>query len=523
MHSSYRSLEFWSLFLGLLSLLVSPSLAINLTQCAIEAESIFVRAPSADFLVQQDGSYTQDFSRAWGIRYSSCNQLCGPTGSWEPFDWRFFTSSFSSWLLPYLALAAQMPYEAKDTPGNLMILMITLGSPMLVAYSLILTVANTRWINREFRRLKDENQEVGGDSVEAITAAGRCLVEGQQVPIEIFQGPERELAHLIVLPQNRSWWVRLGVELKKTRRPWTYSLFAQLFWVFFAQLLAIVDFLQTASTSSIIGLGLAINSLWIWMIPVALGWVCVGTQSSAGAFRAATMAVDPPKVGDGQARYGRNIGIRVRDANRNSFTLETDREAAQAKDCTKLESEVTVADTGRTRFDSDAMEPNVDVTECTEQVATEVPCEERGHVTWVDEAVISTRYTKQTFLGFPIIGHETEPGPIYNFARLWTHRNATSQVIDAFRGLTTALKDGTRRTVHGGPWDQQDWDRNFQGSPVALSRYISSRQKNFDTDHLRVYGGRPSAALTKVSIVAFICALILQWGTTGGAILIAYL
>ena len=523
MHLSYRSLEFWSLLLGLLSLLVSPSLAINFTQCAIEAESVFVQAPSANFLVQQDGSYTQEFSRAWGIRYSSCNQLCGPRGSWEPFDWTFFTSSFASWLLPYLALAAQMPYEAKDTPGNLMILLITLGSPMLVVYSLILTVANTRWINREFRRLKDENQETGGDWVEAITAARRCFVEGQQIPIQVFQGPERELAHLIVLPQNRSWWARLEIELKKTRRPWTYSLFAQLFWVFFAQLLAIVDFLQTASTSSIIGLGLAINSLWIWMIPVALGWVCVGTQTSAGAFKAATMAVDPPKVGDGLARYGRNVGIRVRNADTDIFLLETDREAAHAKDCTKLGSEVTVADTRRTRFDSGATETNVDVIEYPEQVATEIPCEERGHVTWVDEEEISARYTKQTFLGFSIIGYETEPGPVYNFARLWTHRNATSQVIDAFRGLTTTLKDGTRRTVHGGPWDPKDWDRNFQGSPVALSRYISSRRKNFDTDHLRVYSGKSPASLTKVSIVAFICALVLQWGTTGGAILIAYL
>ena len=522
MHSSYRSLAIWSFLLGLLSLLVSPSLAINLTQCAIEAESVFVQSPNATFLVQQDGSYTQDFSRAWGIRYGSCNQLCGPKGSWEPFDWTFFISSFSSWLLPYLALAAQMPYEAKDTPGNLMILFITLGSPMLVVYSLILTVANTRWINREFRRLKDENKEAGGGWVEAITAARRCFVEGQQVPIQVFQGPERELAHLIVLPQNRSWWVRLETELKKTRRPWTYSLFAQLFWVFFAQLLAIVDFLQTASTSSN-GLGLAINSLWVWMIPVSLGWVCVGTQTSAGAFKAATMAVDPPTVGDGLARYGRNVGIRVRNANPNPFSLETVEEAARAKDCTKFDGEVTVADTGKTRFDSDAKKTNVGVIEYSEPVATETPSEERGHFTWVDEAGIPPRPTKQTFLGFSIVGYEIEPGPIYNFARLWTHRNATSQVIDAFWGLTTTLKDGTRRTVHGGPWDPNDWDRNFQGSPAALSRYISSRRKNFDTDHLQVYSGKSSASLTKVSIVAFICALILQWGTTGGAILIAYL
>ena len=518
MHLSYRSLEFWAA----LSLLVTPSLALNLTQCAIEAESVFVQAPSANFLVQQDGSYTQEFSSAWGIRYGTCNQLCGPKGSWEPFDWTSFTSSFASWLLPYLALAAQMPYEAKDTLGNLMILLITLGSPMLVAYSLILTVANTRWINREFQRLRDENQETGGDWVEAITAARRCFVEGQQVPIQVFQGPERELAHLIVLPQNRSWWVRLEMELKKTRQPWTYSLFAQLFWVFFAQLLAIVDFLQTASTNSIVGLGLAINSLWIWMIPVALGWVCVGTQTSAGAFKAATMAIDPPKIGDGLARYGRNVGIRVRDANTNTFSLEPDREAAHAKDCTKLD-DVTVVDAGRTRVDSDATKANVDVIEYTEQDATEISCEERGHVTWVDEAEIPARYTKQTFLGFSIAGYETEPGPIYNFSRLWTHRNATSQVIDAFRGLITTLKDGTRRTVHGGPWDPKDQDRNFQGSPVALSRYISSRRKNFDTDHLRVHSGKSSASLTKVSIISFICALILQWGTTGGAILIAYM
>ena len=190
--------------LCLLILWIPFNLALNLTQCAIESQSEFLQAPTNTFLVQQDGIYTTNLSSAWGIRYDDCNRLYGPRGSWEKFDWNFFSSSFSSWLLPDLALTAQMPYEAKDAPGNFITLFIILGSPMLVVYSLVLAIASTHCINHSFRQLKDDNKESGREWIEAITAAGHCLIEGQHLPIQVFQGQERNLAHLIVLPQNRS-------------------------------------------------------------------------------------------------------------------------------------------------------------------------------------------------------------------------------------------------------------------------------------------------------------------------------
>ena len=266
--------------------------ALNLMQCAIDVRSAFLQMPNDSFLVQRDGSYTSNLSDAWGIRYEACNRLCGPRGSWESFDWAIFSSSFSSWLLPYLALTAQLPFETKDTPSNLMVLFLSVGSPMLLIYSLTLTILITRWINYACRQLKETNKQSGGKHIEVIEAVRRCLIESQHVPVQVHQGPERELAHLIVLPQNRTWWTDLDKELRKTRRPWTYSLIAQLFWAFFAQLLAIIDFLITASTSSIIGLGLAVGSLWIWMIPVVFGWVCIGTQTSAGTFKAALTTIN---------------------------------------------------------------------------------------------------------------------------------------------------------------------------------------------------------------------------------------
>lgn len=195
--------------------------AINFTQCANDARSVFLQLPNSSFLVQQDGSYTSNISDTRGMQYERCNRLCGPRGSWEPFDWAFFSSSFSSWLLPYLAVTAQLPFETKDTPSDIMVLFLAVGSPMLLAYSLTLTVLNTRWINHAFRQLKEMNKQVGGKQLEAIEAARRCLIESQHIPIQVHRGPERELAHLIVLPQNRVWWTDLDTKLRKIKRPWT--------------------------------------------------------------------------------------------------------------------------------------------------------------------------------------------------------------------------------------------------------------------------------------------------------------
>src|SRR5436190_4139942 len=124
----------------------------NYTQCGIDAKAAYMNAPNRTILYDQNGSPTSDLNTAWGISYELCDILCTPEDSWTLFTWNYFAPSFTSWLLPWLALTAQLPYETKDRPTSLLALFLAIGSPMLIIYSLSLTILNARWINKIFKR-----------------------------------------------------------------------------------------------------------------------------------------------------------------------------------------------------------------------------------------------------------------------------------------------------------------------------------------------------------------------------------
>src|SRR5277367_6775462 len=199
--------------------ITSAASTFNFTQCAIDAASEFSSDPNSSFLVASDGTFTSNLSEAWGIRYSSCNNLCGPRGGWEPFDWTLFSTSVIVWVLPWLALAAQLPCETSSSFNNLLSLLLAIGSPMLITYSLCLTILNSRWINKYFRSLGDNNEELRGEQVKALKAVRTFLRECQHVPIKIQQSMA-EFAQLVVLPENRVWWESLRKEVMKSKREW---------------------------------------------------------------------------------------------------------------------------------------------------------------------------------------------------------------------------------------------------------------------------------------------------------------
>lgn len=209
-------------FFLFLSLPIVPSAtasSFDKTQCAARARSLALSNSSASaFLVKPDGTLTSNFSEAWGITYAACLDLCG--NGIATFDWVFFTTSISSWLLPWLALAAQLPFATKDVWGNVMSFFLAVGSPALVTYSLAITVLNTRWINEQFRYLKDWNTEFGGNMGPTLENVSSFLIESQCVPIQLVLGPEREFAQLVVDPAKRDWWRHVVERLEKTKREW---------------------------------------------------------------------------------------------------------------------------------------------------------------------------------------------------------------------------------------------------------------------------------------------------------------
>ena len=305
------------------SVFVAQTDGFNYAQCAKDANTTYWKAPNDTFLRDQYGRSTNNYSEAWGIGYQSCLTICSDTYSTQYYDWNFLSQGLSSWVLPWLALTAQLPFATNDTQTNFMVLLLALGSPSLIMFSLALTILNSRSINRRFRQIKRDILSLDSPQLaKAIKAARVFLIESQQIPIQIYNGPRREFAQLVVRPENWVWWQNLREEVQRTRRGWTYSLYAQVGWVCVTQVLAIVNFFVAASFNTSTGLGLAINSLWIWMIPVVLGWVHVGTQTSAGSIEEAIIRIKVPVLGDEKDLSGECIGIRDRTTFSDTLILE---------------------------------------------------------------------------------------------------------------------------------------------------------------------------------------------------------
>ena len=126
-----------------------------------------------------------------------------------------------------------------------------------------------------------------------------------------------------------------------------------------------------------------------------------------------------------------------------------------------------------------------------------------------------------TFFGFSIAGCELEPGPVFNYARIWSHMNAVRHVAEAFSAVILRQKE--RQTVHGQPWNDKlgRWEENLRGSPEELSKYISVCKPGEDEPNLSIHGETSSRLLLNCIAAAFV-TIFLQWSSTGAAIIIAY-
>ena len=530
--------------------------SFNYSLCAEIADQTFTNAPNDTFLYDQQGRPTGILANAWGISYHSCKVLCGTEDNTGYYDWGFLSQSVSTWLLPWLALTAQLPFETKDKTTNFGALLLALGSPALIAYSLALTILNARRINGKFRKIKEDSQTLNHPLLtKAIKAARSILIETQYVPIQIFNGPRREIAQLIVHPDNWAWWCSVRRKLLITKKKWTYSLYAQVGWVLLVQLLAIIVFFTYSSRDTSIGIGLAINSLWLWMISIVLGWVYVGNQDSAKSIRDALTDTNVPILGPEVNLKRDCIGIKDRTTydgssiqilfeqrprqqggpspsgsglNPAAFDAGLDAgqehtSAASYKAPSVLQQwPASSSNRPDTLYPSRSDDAELQTLVTDHQISTtnttNTPrTEQHSPLPLEDDACFE--WPRQTFLGFSIAGDELEPGSIFNHARVWTHMHASKQIADAFLMLTRRQKQ--RETVNGREWQENPdrWTENLQGTPEQMSRYISAIHE--DRQHFSVHAPA-SADLVHNCITAGLVAIFLQWGTTGAAIVIAY-
>jgi hypothetical protein len=92
------------------------------------------------------------------------------------------------------------------------------------------------------------------------------------------------LSSLVVLGENQSWWESAEKHIWNTRRGVTFSLVAQILMAFIAWFLTVLGALLGNLGDSSTALQLSSGSLWLWMIPVILGWIMGNMAPSTSIF-----------------------------------------------------------------------------------------------------------------------------------------------------------------------------------------------------------------------------------------------
>lgn len=229
----------------------------------------------------------------WGISIALCNQYCSRSSFGMVFNYQTFLGRTTNYLLPWLALTAQLPYEAGDIITNIMCFFMGVGSPMTLTFSLMMTIFNRRWLREKVRRFHSEFP--GSGLAPRLRDVSHFLEAAQQVPLRMYHGTGW-LASLVVLESNDEWWGRLRSRLLATKRGVTLSLVAQILVAVAAWILTIIGTFGSSLGNHAEGLVLSSSTLWTWLVPVICGWITVGTQNKADAVETALVADEADKA-----------------------------------------------------------------------------------------------------------------------------------------------------------------------------------------------------------------------------------
>ncbi|KAJ6559554.1 hypothetical protein B0H19DRAFT_103792 [Mycena capillaripes] len=221
-------------------------------------------------------STIQSTPAIWGITYGACKASCGMDILRQGINFSEATIPLTTWLLPWVALIAQLPFEASDTWTNILSGFLCVGSPALATYSLALTAFNRGYIIDRFQALKRTVERETGPEYHFMAGrvddAAYILREGQQCPIRANQR-NGDLANLITMngPHRQNFWKVAAKDLKNTRRGFTYSFGAQVFLAFVTYLISFIAAVIDSLGSPDVGLQFASSTVWSWMFPIVYG------------------------------------------------------------------------------------------------------------------------------------------------------------------------------------------------------------------------------------------------------------
>jgi hypothetical protein len=251
------AIPFILLYVAVVTSLISPVAAQTLADCLIQVTS--GQWGSAG-VTDDNGNPSSNVANATAVTYQLCLKICGSGPS--PFAWSSFSQKFNSWLLPWVALVSQLPFGAKSRPENFLSAILAIGSPMLAAYSLALTVLNEQWVVRRFSGFQHRNRD----------HAIRVLIRLQQVSIRVVQ--EDDL--LVVLPENDAWWKKLSNSLGYNYT-WSIASVTAIFWVIIAYVFTLINSFQNIANALELD-GQGIGLIWLWLLPVVICWLHISPK-----------------------------------------------------------------------------------------------------------------------------------------------------------------------------------------------------------------------------------------------------
>ncbi|KAM6492326.1 hypothetical protein JOM56_012050 [Amanita muscaria] len=229
---------------------------------------------STEGVVDGSGWPVTNISDAVGYTYQACLSQCGRGN--EPFNWPEFNQQFTAWFLPWLALISQLPYGAHDALSNFEAMLLTVGSPMLAAYSLALTVTSNRWMIKRFRQ---------SNHPRAFSAA-KALRNLQQVLLTLPKEDE-VLPSLVVLQENDELWEKLDEGLDYEGPRWTLAAIMSIVYVALTYVFTWVSTLQDDLTAQVYANGQSIGSLWLSLLPIVTCYLQISPKSEGDRIRKA--------------------------------------------------------------------------------------------------------------------------------------------------------------------------------------------------------------------------------------------
>jgi hypothetical protein len=197
-------------------------LTFNDSACRLSLPTSNATNASLAGVVDAFGNPATSVADAFGYNYEACLTQCG-TGA-GPIEFITTVQQSTLWFLPYLTLLAQLPFVTKDKVGDVKVLLITLGSPMLALYSMFLTLSNWQWLKDFSYRLCVRARDDPESDLDFVLPeiVGRL----QGFPITILDGDL--LVSGLTFKENRQWWIELRNHLRDRERGLSASGLAQL-------------------------------------------------------------------------------------------------------------------------------------------------------------------------------------------------------------------------------------------------------------------------------------------------------